>query len=263
MGLFDFLFGKKPSDNLPDWAKNMYNNPPPAWQEYLKTGMIPPSTSTSTSTTNSASSSKGTNSTVWANSPFITADYAPLATLQRDTIYNRLAKGGLPEGYAAEGLRNIGESFGTASKGLQNMLASRGLLGKTAAGFDNLAGTQASAMSSFLNNLPSLARDNQTQDLGLAQGAIGQFGTGQMGFSNSKSSQNTRSTSTTDSSTTSPGGFDYAGFGQMFSSMMPYFTAPRQGGLLTPQLLGLLAGMLIPGGGGTAAQTSGVSPYYG
>jgi hypothetical protein len=87
-----------------------------------------------------------------------------------------------------------------------------------------------------------MARDNQTQDLGLAQGAIGQFGLGQTGQSQStnQSVTNTRNQSDTASGNSSSGGFDYGGYGSLLGSLMPYYTSGRQGGALNP-LLGILA----------------------
>ncbi len=234
MGLFDVLFGKEPSDSLPPWLKDIYANPSQDFLKYLQTGMIPPSTSTSGSSTSSTgySNTRGTSTNQYINQPFITQDYAPLATLQRDTIYNRLQQGGLPEGYQNEGLRNIGQAGSIAAKSLEEALTSRGLGRATAAGQDQLAGNLAGAQSSFLNSLPMLARDNQTQDLGLAQGAIGQFGTGQTGrsLSTNNSTTNSRNQSDTSGFSTSPGGFDYGGYGSLLSSIMPYYQGGRQGG---------------------------------
>ena len=244
MGLLDFLFGKKPSDSLPPWLKNIYNNPAPEYLNYLQTGYMPPMTSTSgsstTSTGYSATNAKGTSQ--FRNQPFITSDYAPVATLQRNIIYDRLQNGGLPEAYKAEGLRNIRQTGAMAAKSLEGYLTSRGLSGLTASGQDALAGTVANTQASFLNNLPLLARDNQTQDLGLAQSIIGQFGTGQMGqgATTSQSVTNTRNQSDTSGFSSSPGGFDYQGYGGLMSSLMPYYSSGRQGGLI-PSLLPIFA----------------------
>lgn len=254
MGLTDFLFGKPAASQLPSWLQNLYTNPPPGYLDYLRTGMLPPSTSSSSSTTNSSSQTRGSGTNQSVSAPFITGDYAPVATLQRDIIFNRLAGGGLPEGYMQEGLRNIGQASSVAASGLRDSLISRGLGGRSAAGSEGLAANSASLGASFLNTLPQLARENQNQDLGMAQGMIGQFGTGQANSSRYSNQSATQSQSTTNSTSTDGGGLDVNGLGSMFSSLMPYYTAPRQGGLfgqgglLGGGLLGQLLGMYLTKG---------------
>ena len=258
---YDWLLGKPATSQLPSWLQNFYTNPPPGYMDYLKTGMLPPTSSSSTTNSSSRTASSGSSS--FANAPFITGDYAPVATLQRDLIFNRLAGGGLPEGYMQEGLRNIGQATSAASSGLRDSLISRGLGGRTASGSDSLASTSASLGASFLNTLPQLARENQSQDLGMAQAMIGQFGTGQMGTSRYANQSATTGTSTTDS--VQSGGLDVNGIGGLLASIMPYYTAPRQGGLfgqggllgggLFGQLLGMYLGSKIGGSGGGGGTT--------
>ena len=268
MAWYDFILGKSPSSQLPSWLQNYYNNPPPAYLDYLKTGMLPPSSSSSTSTTNSSSQTRGSGTSSSVAFPFITPDYAPVASLQRDIVYGRLADGGLPEGYMQEGLRNIGQATAAARSGLRDSLISRGLGGRTAAGSEGLAANESALGASFLNTLPQLARENQTQDLGLAQSIISEFGKGQVQNSKYSNQSATRSTSTTDSSSTSSGGLDVSGIGSLLSGLMPYYTAPRQGGLfgqgglLGGGLLGQLLGMYLTRGSGSGGTTSGVGPAY-
>lgn len=267
--LTDLLFGKKPSDNLPPYLKNIYANPSADWLQYLQTGMIPPSTSTSgnssSSVTNSSgmSATKGSGTNQYINQPFITPDFMPLATLARDTAYGRLADGGLPQGYQNEGLRNIGQGNSIAAKSLEDALTQRGLGRATAAGQDILAGQKSDQNASFLNSLPMLARSNQAQDLGIAQNLIGQLGLGQMGKSAStnQSLTNFANTSNTNSDSsgwsTNPGGFDYSGYGSMMGSLMNYYNQPRSGGIL-PGLASLIPylGSIFKSGGGNGSNYS-------
>lgn len=257
----NFLIGKKPSDSLPDYLKNVWANPAPEFLQYLQTGYIPGQTSTSGSSTSSSgtSNTKGLTTNQYINQPFITGDYAPLASLQRDTIFGRLQGGGLPQGYENEGLRNIGHAGEIGARSLEEALTSRGLGGMTGAGQDVLASNLADTQASFLNSLAGLARDNQTQDLGLAQAAIGQFGTGQFGRSQgtNQSTTNTANLSNTSGFNTTPGGFDYNGYGNFFSSLQNLYNQPRSGGILSPELIAKVFGLIGGGGGGGSV----VPPY--
>lgn len=214
----------------------------PAWQEYLRTGMIPPHTTTGEST--NWSDLTGFRSGVQTGqsiyNPFITPDYAPLATQQRDILFNRLGGSdgfGSPTadnplaGYKAEGLRNIGMANTAASKSLEDALISRGLGGKTAAGQDVLAGNALSTQSSFLNSLPMMSRQLQDQDLQAAGEAVKAFGTGQQGQTyqteNSRYGQNTRGGGTT--SNTDWGGPDIQGLGSLITGLLPYGTKQQSG----------------------------------
>ena len=255
----DLIFGKKPSDSLPSYLKNIYSNPSSEWLNYLQTGMIPSSTSTSGSSSSTVASgtsnTKGSTTNQFIQYPFVTPDFAPLATLARDTAYGRLQDGGLPQGYQQEGLRSIGQSNSIAAKSLEDALTQRGLGRATAAGQDVLAGQASDQNASFLNSLPMLARQNQAQDLGIAQNLIGQLGLGQTGKSAGTSNSTTNFRNLTDTSSggwsTNPGGFDYSGYGSMMGQLMGYYNAPRSGGLI--QYAPLIASLF--GGGKSAAKS--------
>lgn len=244
MGLLDFLFGKKPSSKLPPWLTNIYNNPAPEYLQYLQTGMIPPSTSTSgnSSTTNSSglSQTKGATTSQSFTKPVLLPGFQELGTLARDTAYQRLKGGSLPEGILQEGLRNAGQANSIQAKSLEDALTQRGLGRMTAAGQDILAASAADQNASFLNSLPSMAYQNQAADLGLAQSVIGQMGLGVQNQSagTNQSTTKTNNMSTTDSSgwSTNPGGFDYTGYGNLLGSLQSYYNAPRQGGVLNTLL---------------------------
>jgi len=232
--------------------------------EYLQTGYMPgqSSSSSSSSLTSGWSNTKGATANQYMNAPFITRDYAPLATAQRDFLFGEFQRGGLPEGYVNEGLRGIGQTNSINARSLEQDLTSRGLGRMTAAGQDVLQGNAANASASFLNQVPTLAQDNMYRTVAAAQGAIGQFGTGQAGTSSGTSNSTTNSRSQTDSSSgsSSSGGMDYGGIGSLLSSLMPYYTSGRQGGLLSylPSLLSFIPGL---GGGSSKKTTSNPANY--
>ncbi len=254
MGLFDFLFGKKPSQNLPGWAQNVYNNPAPQFQEYLRTGMIPEQNSSSGSSgfNNSQSATKSnsnTNSTSMSM-PFFKQEELPIANALRSRIMGRLSGGSaLPEAYKAMGLRNIGRTSESAIKGLEGNLAARGI--DSGMGMEGMMMDRSAQQSDFLNSLPLLERNLENEDLDRASGYLGSFGTGAISQNKSNTASNSQTNTNSQSGSSgwsnSPAQFDYSGYGGMLGSLMPYYTSGRQGGLLTPELLGSIFGTLFGG----------------
>lgn len=258
MGLFDFLFGKKPSSTLPGWAQNVYNNPAPQFTEYLRTGMLPEQNSSSGSSgfnnsqSNTQSKSNSTTNSRGISMPFFKPEELPIANALRSRIMGRMTGGSaLPEAYKAMGLRNIGRTSESAMKGLEGSLAARNI--DSGMGMENLYMDRSGQQSDFLNSIPLLERNLENEDLDRASGYLGSFGTGVSTQNQSTTAANTASQTNTNSQSgssgwsNSPAQFDYAGYGGMLGSLMPYYTSGRQGGLLTPELLGSIFGTLFGG----------------
>lgn len=247
--MWDWLLGKDPKKSLPPWLQTFINAPPPAgYMDYLQNGMPTGSSSSSSSLTNSSSNTKGSTTNRYSNQPFVTRDFAPIVTQMRDQVSMDLARGGLPEGYIPEGLRNIGQAARIQQSALQGDLTRRGLGGLTAAGSDVLAGQTMGNQASFLNQAPIVAQE-QLYNTIMPQGQslAGMFGRGEMGQSAGTNQSTTNSRSQTDSASSSSGPPSYAGYEGIMSGLLPYYMGGRQGGLL--QALPTIAG-LIPGLGG-------------
>lgn len=253
MGFLDFLLGKDPKDSLPPWLKTFLNSPPPqGYMDYLQNGMPTGSSSSSSSLTSGYSNTRGNTFNQYSNQPFVTRDFAPLVTQMRDQVSMDLARGGLPEGYIPEGLRNIGQAAKIQQSALQGDLTRRGLGGLTAAGSDVLAGQTMGNQASFLNQAPIVAQEQLYQTImPQGQSLAGMFGRGEMGQSRGTNNSTTNSRSQTDSSSSSSGPPSYAGYEGIMSGLMPYMMSGRQGGLLSalPTIAGLIPGLGLFGGG--------------
>lgn len=258
MRLVDFLLGKKPSDSLPQWAKNIYNNPAPGWTNYLATGEVPGSSSGSSSVMNGFSN---TQSRTASNSlsqgmtqPFFKPEYLPMANNLASRVMARMGGVGNEnyiDSYQKMGLRNIGQAAESAQQGLEGNLAARGI--DSAMGSEKLYADRMGQQADFMNSIPLLQRNLENEDLGLAGNFLGQFGSGQQSQmqtrANSATNSNTQTGSNTSSSGWTSGGFDPAMYGSLMSSLVPYYTSPRQGGLLSPEMLGAVFGTLFGPGG--------------
>lgn len=255
MGLFDFLFGSKPK--TPPWAQSVLNSPiPPEFMNYLQTGRIPEMTSTSgsssSSLTNTQSNTRG--SSQFSQQPFILPEWMGLLNPVRGIVYNRLTspEGSLPEGYRAEGLRNINQASDINRSAMTQNLLSRGLFGRQGGGEAALAQNQANEQTSFLNSLPLLQRQMQNEDIGLASELVNIFGKGTKGQQQSQSATNTRSQTDSSSSgfSTTPEHFDIGGWGNLYNQAWSLANAPRQGGLVNSPLASLAMSWLLGRGGG-------------
>ena len=254
MGLFDFLFGKKPSDSLPSWAKNMYTNPAPGWMNYVNTGEVPGTSSGSSSSGFSNTQSKTASNSLsqGMTQPFIKPEYLPMANTLASRVMSRLGGDGNENylnSYQNMGLRSIGQASESALSGLEGYQAARGQ--DTGAGQAKLFSDRMGQQADFLNSIPLLGRNLENEDMGLAQGFLGQFGTGQQSQMSTKANSATNSNTQTGSNSSgwTSGGFDPGMYGSLLSSITPYYTAGRQGGLLSPELLGGIFGTLFGPGG--------------
>lgn len=257
MGLFDFLFGTKPSSQLPVWAQNMYNNPAPEWQKYVQTGYIPPSTSTSGGTqwqnTQSRTAQSGSGTGLSVTTPFFKPEDLGLANSLRSELGRRMqTDSALPEAFLNRGLRSIGEAYDSSLEGLSGSLAARGL-GDSPMGLDKLYAGRASDQADLLGSIPLLEQQLGDQRIGMLSDYLKNFGSGaatQTAYQNqANSATNTAMQGGNEGWATTPGGFDYAGYGQTLGALTPYYTAGRQGGLLSPALLGSVFGTLFAPGG--------------
>ena len=254
MGLFDFLFGKKPSDSLPPWAKNMYNNPAPGWMDFVNTGNVAGSSSGSSSSgfSNTQSRTSNNSMTKGMTQPFFKPEYLPMANTVASRLMSRLGGGGNENylnSYQNMGLRSIGQASESALKGLEGYQAARGQ--DTGAGQSALFSDRMGQQADFLNSIPLLGRNLENEDLANAQGFLGSFGSGQMSQSQTQGTSATNSNTQTGNSGSSwsSGGFDPGMYGSLLSSITPYYTSGRQGGLLSADMLGNIFGTLFGPGG--------------
>lgn len=253
MGLFDFLFGKKPSDSLPAWAKNMYSNPAPGWLNYVNTGEIPGTSSGSSSSgfSNTQSKTASNSTSKGMTMPFFKPEDLPMANALRGRVMGRLdgSNGDFLDSYSKLGLRNIGQSSEAALQSLSGNLASRGI--NSPMGTERLLADRSSQEADFMNSIPLLGRNLENEDIGLASSYLDRFGSGQMSQMQTAANSATTSNTQTGSNTSgwSSGGFDPGMYGSLLSSITPYMTAGRQGGILSPEMLGLVFGTLFGPGG--------------
>lgn len=106
---------------------------------------------------------------------------SPLVQLGMNRLRN---KGGLPAGYAEQGIQGINSAYDLVQAGAQNRLASSGQQIAGAASpaavlaQGNLAGSRGAEIGQFLTNLPNVARDFENQDIAQVMAMLG-LGRGQ------------------------------------------------------------------------------------
>lgn len=264
--LKNLLLGSKPK--VPPAYQSILNAPiPKEFMDYLQTGRIPEMTSTSgsssTSTTNTQSNMRG--SSQFSQQPFILPEWMGLLNPVRGIVYNRLTspEGSLPQGYRAEGLRNIGQVADINRSAMTQNLLSRGLFGRESGSEAALAQDTMGQQASFLNSLPLLQRQLQNEDLGLASELVNIFGKGLKGQSQTQQQTNTRSQTDSSSSgfSTTPEHFDIGGWGNLYNQAWALANAPRQGGLLQSPLAGYAWQWLFNRGTGSGTGRTPVPPY--
>ncbi len=97
--------------------------------------------------------------------------YQPLEQLILNSIQGRLSKGGTDlSGYSANGISDINHVYDLVGQRTSNDLTARGLGTSPVAGAVEASGQQARAggIAQFMNSIPLLQRQLQTEDLGLA-----------------------------------------------------------------------------------------------
>lgn len=133
-----------------------------------------------TSTETPVNRSSSTSSTYTKSNPFITGEYQGVHGLAKGLVENRLKSGSsLPEGFQSSGLRSINRAFsnpGAAAEGL----------GVKSGSFSPGVGASAMAQDSerrgkiadFMTSVPMMERQQQTEDIGLANAMTEAFGKG-------------------------------------------------------------------------------------
>ncbi len=111
------------------------------------------------------------NSSSTSTTPTMDPAYGPLQSQILKMVQGRLTSGTDLTGYTNSGLAGINKSYGLADKSLQASLTARGLGSSPIAGAGEatLQTGRAGSASSFINSIPLLQRDLQTQDLSLGQ----------------------------------------------------------------------------------------------
>lgn len=108
------------------------------------------------------------------SSPTYDSTASPVRSLVQQQILSRLQgdqNPALTAGYTGSSLNNINDAYNAAKQNVMNTLTARGLgrspvVGSAAATLDS---GRAGAAGNFLNSLPLLQRQLQTEDLGLGQ----------------------------------------------------------------------------------------------
>jgi len=113
------------------------------------------------------------------SSPFITKDYQGIQGLAKGLVESRLASGGsLPAGFKAGGLRDVNRAFAGTPAAAENMGAAFGFGPGAAAGGAAMDVGRRGQIADFLTQVPMMERQNQTQDIGLANAMTEAFGKG-------------------------------------------------------------------------------------
>lgn len=104
------------------------------------------------------------------STPTFGPEYSTLAGLLRSRAEDRLRTGTDLGGYTANGISGINNAFGGVKQTIDNNLTSRGLGTSPVAGAvdANAELARAGNISQFLNNLPLLQRQLQTEDMNAA-----------------------------------------------------------------------------------------------
>lgn len=124
--------------------------------------------------------------------PFLTEEYAPLATQMRTMLSDRLSSGGLPAGYEQSGIRAINASADQAAAGLRNMAAQRGVSADVLKLGSPGERARLGAIADFRTQTPLKARELQNQDIALAQAQAEAFGKGSRRKGTSRTSGSSR-----------------------------------------------------------------------
>jgi len=167
-------------------------------------------TSSSTGGGSSQSSTRSVQDVDMFNRPEILAAYAPMEQRFRQLIEGRLGQpSAVTEGEIASTLRGINRSSEGAMRQVANLAGGRGLSAQQmqAAGTP-IATARTGQIADFLSSIPQVERGRQAEDLALAQGAIGQFGTGQRQTGRTTMDSNTRGSSSQFGSQTGTSGPD-------------------------------------------------------
>lgn len=128
-----------------------------------------------TSTTGGTSETAESYSDV--TTPEITGEYKPLAGLQRQLVEKRLASPtGLPPGYEETGISAINQATEGALQNVRNLARERGLPASTLLIGSPAERARAQQIGQFRAQAPLLARQLQTEDVGLAQNILAAFG---------------------------------------------------------------------------------------
>ena len=124
--------------------------------------------------------SSSTSSTYTKQNPFITGEYSGVHGLAKGLVENRLKAGGsLPEGFKAAGLRATNRAFANPSAGAENLAAGQGSFGAPAeASFAASDAARRGKIADFLSSVPMLERQQQTEDINLANSMTEMFGKG-------------------------------------------------------------------------------------
>lgn len=108
--------------------------------------------------------------------PTLDPAYNPLQTRLLQMVQQRLGASQDMSGYQAGGQQNINRTFDTIGQSQANNLSARGLSTSPVAGAVDATRENARAgqTASFLNTIPLLQRQMQSEDLGLASSILGQ-----------------------------------------------------------------------------------------
>lgn len=169
-------------------------------------GIDPFGQQTATSTTS------GTQSFNEDETPTMSAEYQPLAGLQRALLEKRLSSPtGLPAGYAETGVESINQANEGAINNVRNLARQRGVSADSMLIGSPAEQSRRSQIASFTAGLPLQARELQNQDVGLAQSILQAFGRG----------TKRRGSTSTNSTTTQTGGPDLGGLVDIFTTPGP------------------------------------------
>lgn len=111
-----------------------------------------------------------------SSTPTLDPKYSPLEQQVLSLVQQRLGTSTDLSGYQAQGTQDINHTFDLLKQSQSNDLTARGLSTSPVAGAvdatrENARGGQ---VSSFINSIPLLRRQLQAQDIGLANGVLGQ-----------------------------------------------------------------------------------------
>lgn len=157
-------------------------------------------------TTNSSNSSNGTSSS--SVNPNLSAEQQQLSNTYGEGLLNQYNQGTDLSGYKASGLQQINNTSNAAKKATDNMIASRGQSFSPAGATADIAQNinSGNQQSSFLNSIPLLQKQLQSQNLSQLIQGFSALPTAVS--SNGTSSNNSTGTSTTtgNGSLVAPGG---------------------------------------------------------
>ena len=167
-----------------EWLANRQNGVNDIIEKLTAGGFDPFGAQTTTSTGSESSTSSTTQRQ--SSRPTITPEYAALESTFRNILQNRLSNpSSLPAGYAENAVRAIQASAAPGRQAIQNLAAQRGLNANTLAIGSPVERQAAGQIADIQTQIPLLNRSLQNEDLGMASGAISNFGRGTDSFGRS------------------------------------------------------------------------------